>query len=53
MAHDPSHRPKRPRDPIKAAYEIFQEVIGEKPRISPRQSIPEHPPEKPSKRSKN
>lgn len=32
MPHDPAIRPKRPRDPFKAAHEIFQEAIGEKPR---------------------
>ena len=33
-------RPKRSRDPIKAAYEVFQEVIGEAPRTElPREKI--------------
>jgi hypothetical protein len=35
MPHDPAHRPKRSRDPIKAAFEVFQEVIGEAPRKVP------------------
>jgi hypothetical protein len=29
-------RPKRSRDPFKAAHEVFQEVIGEKPRTTPK-----------------
>jgi hypothetical protein len=36
MEHDPAIRPKRPRDPFKAAHEIFREAIGEKPRTEPR-----------------
>jgi len=36
MTRDHAHRrPRRPRDPISAAYEVFQEVIGEKPRSTP------------------
>lgn len=35
MPHDPAIRPKRPRDPFKAAWEVFQEAIGEKPRTTP------------------
>ncbi|HEX9945348.1 MAG TPA: hypothetical protein VGG03_25335 [Thermoanaerobaculia bacterium] len=31
MAHDPAIRPKRSRDAIKAAYQVFQEVIGKAP----------------------
>jgi hypothetical protein len=35
MPHDPAHRPKRYRDPINAAFQAFQEVIGEAPRTVP------------------
>jgi hypothetical protein len=46
--HDPTRRPKRFRDPVVAAYEVFQEVIGEKPCTSPyRKTTESHPPEKP------
>jgi hypothetical protein len=27
MAHDPAIRPKRSRDPIKAAHQAFQEIL--------------------------
>lgn len=48
MPHDdPATRPKRSRDPFKAAYEVFQEAIGEKPRTSPREKSSKHSPEKP------
>lgn len=49
--HAPIRRPKRSKDPIRAAWEVFQEVIGEKPRTEPREKTPEHPPETPSKPS--
>ena len=35
MEHDPAPRRKRSKDPIRAAWEIFQEVIGEAPRTVP------------------
>lgn len=48
--HAPPRRPKRSKDPIRAAWEVFQEVIGEKPR-EPQEKTPEHPPEIPSEHS--
>jgi hypothetical protein len=43
MLHDPAIRPKRSRDAIKAAWEVFQEAIGEKPPKEARDPEPPKP----------